>query len=47
MLAHCLGRIYLQKIREDVKRFYRPMPLAVTGMMGDKPQIGRFLPCAP
>jgi len=38
MLAHCLGRVYLQKIREDAGAAYSTDAVGQTGMMGDKPQ---------
>ena len=38
MLGQCLGRIYLQKIREDAGAAYSTDALGQTGMAGDKPQ---------
>ena len=38
MLGQCLGRIYLQKIREDAGAAYSTDAMGQTGMAGDKPQ---------
>ena len=38
MLAQCLSRVYLQKIREDAGAAYSTSALGQTGMAGDRPQ---------
>ncbi len=38
MLAQCLSRIYLQKIREDAGAAYSTDAIGQTGMAGDQPQ---------
>jgi zinc protease len=38
MLAQCLGRVYLQKIREDAGAAYSTDAVGQTGMAGDRPQ---------
>ena len=38
MLAQCLSRVYLQKIREDAGAAYSTSAMGQTGMAGDRPQ---------
>ena len=38
MLAQCLSRVYLQKIREDAGAAYSTDAIGQTGMAGDRPQ---------